>query len=69
MDTYVCKHSPMKQISVSTFDKPYFTEELRKLRRKRQTFYRRYGKSEKYLEIKSKFDMKLLTEKSIVIKF
>ena len=63
VDIFVSKHFPMKQITVSTFDKPYFTEELRKLRRKRQTIYRRYGKSEKYFEIKSMFDMKLQNEK------
>ena len=57
------RHFPLKQISISSFDKPFFTEELRSLKRKRQRRYRNHGKDEIYTSLKVEFDEKLLTEK------
>ena len=36
MTNYVDNFFPLKKITVSIFDKPFFTEELRALRRRRQ---------------------------------
>ena len=47
---------PEKRIQISPYDEPWFTEELRTLRRARQWRYQRHGKDDKYLEIKDKFD-------------
>ena len=47
---------PLKTISFTEFDKPYMTEELKKIRRKRQRIYRKEGKSDTYLELKNTFD-------------
>ena len=64
MKFYTDKYFPLKHISISNFDKPYFSEELRKLRRKRQRLYRKFGKTEHYDEISRIFESKLLSEKS-----
>ena len=53
---------PEKLVTISDYDKPYITEELKSLRRQRQRAYRKGGKNAKYLEIKSKFDNKLKAE-------
>ena len=50
---------PLKTVCISSKDKPYMTEELKMLRRQRQRIYRKSGRSPKYIEIKSKFDLKL----------
>ena len=42
--------------------KPYFSEELRAIRRQRQRLYRKSGRCKKYLELKYKFDQKLKIE-------
>ena len=63
MDFYVAKYFPLKKITVSPLDKPYFNEEFRLLRRQRQRCYKKFGKTEKYVEIKNRFDSKLLIEK------
>ena len=46
---------PEKVVTMSSWDKPYMTEELRKMRRQRQRLYRKGSKNEKYLEVKKKF--------------
>ena len=53
---------PEKTVTVSNYDKPFITEELKLLRRQRQRAYRKGGRSAKYLELKSKLDMKIKTE-------
>ena len=55
-------HFPLKKISISQFDKPYMTEELRSIRRRRQRLYRREGRSEEYLEVRKEFYKKLNIE-------
>ena len=50
------QHFPLKTIKISAHDSPFFNERLRLLRRQRQREYRRSGKSEKYLELKKKFE-------------
>ena len=47
---------PLKTVTVSEKDKPYFTEELRTLRRQRQRLYCKGGRSPQYQNIKAKFD-------------
>ena len=54
---------PEKKICISPYDVPWFTEELRHLKRQRQRQYIRHGKNEKYEELKSIFDEKLKCEK------
>ena len=53
---------PLKTVKISDWDKPYMTQELKYLRRKRQRIYRKWGKSQKYLKIKCEFDQKLKSE-------
>ena len=53
---------PEKTVTISSYDKPYITEELKLLRRQRQRAYRLGGRSVKYLQLKSKFDQKLKVE-------
>ena len=53
---------PEKEIVISPEDKPWFNEELRKLKRRRQREYNLRGRSEKYLELVSIFDEKSKNE-------
>ena len=53
---------PAKAVTISSKDKPYFTEELRQLKRQCQRAYRNGGKTEKYLALVKKFDEKLKKE-------
>ena len=53
---------PLKTVTVSDFDKPYITEELKRLRRQRQRIYAKTGRSPRYLAIKSQFDLRLRAE-------
>ena len=53
---------PEKTVKFSNFDKPYFTEELRRIRRQRQRIYRKSGRNQEYIEIKKRFDQKLKLE-------
>ena len=53
---------PEKVVTMSSWDKPYMTEELRKMRRQRQRLYRKGSKNEKYLEVKKKFEQKIKAE-------
>ena len=70
VDTFVGIHIgmveqgfPMKQIQVEPDEKPYFTEELRQLKRGRQRAYTAHGgRSRQYLDIKAHFEHKLITE-------
>ena len=55
-------HFPLKKITISPYDRPWITEELKLLRRRRQRTYRREGRSEKYLLLKQQFDNKLSSE-------
>ena len=55
-------HFPLKRISISPYDKPWITEELKSIRRRRQRIYRKEGRSEAYLELKCEFDTKLNAE-------
>ena len=58
----VCETFPEKEITISPEDKPYFNENLRVLKRRRQREYTRHGRSVKYLEIKNIFEEKLNCE-------
>ena len=53
---------PLKTVTISDKDKPYFTEELRKLRRQRQRLYCKDERSPQYEIAKTKFDKNLKTE-------
>ena len=54
---------PAKVIQVGPEEKPYFTEELRQLKRRRQRAYAQHGKrSLKYIKLKQRFDSKLKHE-------
>ena len=53
---------PEKEVTISNWDKPYMTEELRAIRRQRQREYIKQGRSAKYLGLKQKFDQKIKIE-------
>ena len=55
---------PEKKISITPYDVPWFTEELRHLKRQRQREYVCHGKTEKYHELKLNFEEKLKTQKA-----
>ena len=52
-----CQTFPQKEITVSPEDQPWFNEQLRKLKRLRLKEYSRHGHSEKYNEIRIKFEV------------
>ena len=54
---------PERKIQIDSNDKPYFTEKLRKLKRRRQREYQKHGRSDKYLELKENFGESLRNEK------
>ena len=58
----VDSHFPSKSIFTGPQDLPYFTEELRKLKRQRQRAYQKGRKSNLYMKIKEKFDSTLKSE-------
>ena len=59
----VDKVFPKKQIQVGLDEKPYFTEELRQLKRKRQRAHQLQGRrSAKYKSLRQLFDVKLVNE-------
>ena len=54
---------PENEIQVGPEEKPYFTEELRQLKRRRQRAYAHYGRrSQQYITLKQSFDFKLQHE-------
>ena len=55
-------HFPVKKVTVTAYDRPWITEELKSLRRQRQRVYRKEGRSFRYLKIKKEFDDKLKAE-------
>ena len=57
-------HFPLKRITVSPYDKPWITEELKMIRRRRQRMYRKEGRSPAYLQLKKEFNTKLESESS-----
>ena len=59
----VNKQFPFKTVHIGKQDLPYFTEELRRLKRRRQRAYRKGKRSKEYIEAKKVFDDKLLREK------
>ena len=63
MKTLVENSFSEKQITIKSDDKPYFKENLRRLKRQRQREYYKHGRSMKYLELKEKFEEKLKIEK------
>ena len=50
---------PEKVITIKSNDLPYFSEELRRLKRQRLRVYSKEGKSSKYLELLEQFNLKL----------
>ena len=68
LKTLVDETFPERKIQINSDDKPYFTEKLRKLKRIRQREYQKHGRSDKYLELKEKFEGQLKNEKLKFIK-
>ena len=62
MDKMIADTFPSKTITISSEDKPWFNEELRSLKRARLREYNRHGKSQKYLELQTKFSNKFQNE-------
>ena len=46
---------PLKQVTIQQSDKPYFTEELRNLRRRKMREYERNGKSDLFVCLQTQF--------------
>ena len=55
---------PLKKIVVSPDDKPWFTEDLRKLKRQRQRIYLKHGKSPAYCKVMQKFEEMMASERN-----
>ena len=62
MQNLIEENFPEKTVTISNWDKPYMTQELKLLRRQRQRAYRKGPRSEKYMQLKSKFNLKLKAE-------
>ena len=62
LNIFLCETFPEKRIILSPDDKPWFNEQLRQLKRQRMRQYERFGKSEKYIELKLRFEEKLKVE-------
>ena len=61
--TFVDKYFPEKEILVGPEEKPYFTEKLRQIKRRRQRIYAKFGRRHwKYISLKQIFDDKLKFE-------
>ena len=58
MKQLIDTHFPIKNISISPYDKPWITEKLKQLRRKCQRVYVKKGRSSEYMRLKSEFDKK-----------
>ena len=58
----VNQHFPKKTVTSTQGELPYFSEELRQIRRQRDHIYQRSGKSQHYLDIQNKFQSKLKAE-------
>ena len=56
---------PEKKRKLSSDDCPWFTEQLKKLDRKKRREYNRNRRSQKYLRLKRIFDRKVLKEKKL----
>ena len=62
MNKMVTETFPLKTITISGDDQVWFNEELRALKRTRLREYNRHGKTEKYQNLQSKFDIKFKNE-------
>ena len=58
----VNENFPKKSVTVRQGELPYFTEELKAMRRKRNRIYQQSGKSERYYRIKAEFETKVKSE-------
>ena len=56
---FLDKSCPIKTVKLRTQDKPFMTEELKLLHRKRTREYRKHGKSPEYIRLTDSFDTKL----------
>ena len=61
-NSIVSETFPEKDIIVSPEDKPWFNEQLRKLKRQRLREYNRHGRSDKYLKLAASFNEKSAIE-------
>lgn len=64
----VDEHFPVKMYKISSQDLPYITNEIKKLDRHKRKERKKNGKSEKFKELKSKFDVILKIEATRYIK-
>ena len=62
LDKMVEDTFPLKPITITSEDQPFFNEHLRALKRRRLREYTNHGKSEKYFELQTKFDHKFESE-------
>ena len=56
------EHFPLKRVTVTQGELPYFTEELKNIRRQRNRIYTKEGKGKKYDDLQSIFQAKLKSE-------
>ena len=57
------EYFPLKETKIGVGDKPYMTQELKTLKRKRMKEYQKHGKSQKYKGLRDEFEAKLLKAK------
>ena len=55
---------PTKSVKLRVQDKPYITKELKTIHRQRTREYRKWGKSQKYINLTKQFECKLLKSSS-----
>ena len=59
LQNQVDKYFPVKKVRVSNIDKPWITNDLKKMDRWRKEEYKRHGKSEKYLNLQKQYNNKM----------
>ena len=62
MSNIIEESFPLKSITISNEDQVWFNEDLRALKRARLREYNRHGKTQKYINLKNKFDIKFRQE-------
>ena len=58
MTIMVDDNFPLKTITLTDFDQPWITQDLKKLKRIRRREFCRHGRSDKYIQLKNQFEMK-----------
>ena len=63
INTNIDLHLPLKQLKITDDDQPWVTNEIKSLKRKKTREYWKNGRSDKWLQLKTKYDSECAKEK------